>query len=525
MESMEQTFTGNADFGRKVSCLVARNGDLIHKAYIEIDLPALTANSSQTVAWTRNIGHVILDEVSVEIGGTIIDKHYGMWFTIYNELTQVAEKEDGYNVMIGNTASLTTLAATIPATSIYVPLIFWFNRNPGLALPLIALMYHDVKINISFRPAAECYVTLDNNPLTTLPSIQDATLYIDYIFLDAPERRMFSQMNHEYLIEQLQCNGAESYSNSSVRQQLNFSHPTKEIIWVIQPDANVISGVNRWVDFTDNGTGSNPYAGNDPLVDAKVQLNTHDRVTTRTAAYWNLVQPYNHHTRIPSTGIYLYSFALTPENHQPSGTINMSRIENCTINMTLSTGTSPVRIYPYGVNYNVLRVTSGMGGLAIVRPKKYPVSCKQALQEKKPVKILNRIQILVSVPSRALATPSNCGKLLKLQIPSYFRKDVMAQSNTLRYGNNFEDWTICSQVSKHSFDECMRKVQRLYVGACFYFEMRKRQSTPTTLVVKLLERAGIKEHMLTRLFSFKNHFFFNFELSIQFQIDRYCWCV
>jgi hypothetical protein len=364
MESMEQTFTGAPNFGRKSTCLVARNGDLIHKAYLEIDLPPLTANTSQTVAWTRNIGHVIIDEVSVEIGGAIIDKHYGIWFTIFNELTQVSEKEDGYNVMIGNTASLTTLASTIPAATVYIPLIFWFNRNPGSALPLVALMYHDVKINFTFRPVMECYVTSDNNPLLSVPSLQNATLFIDYIFLDAPERRMFSQMNHEYLIEQLQTNGSQSYSNSSIRQTLNFSHPTKELIWYVQPDANVVGGLNRWVDFTDNGTGSNPYAGNDPLVDCKIQLNTHDRITTRAAAYWNLLQPYDRHTRIPSTGIYVYSFALEPEKHQPSGSINFSRIENVTLNMTLSTGTSPVRVNVFGVNMNVLRITSGMGGVA-----------------------------------------------------------------------------------------------------------------------------------------------------------------
>jgi len=364
MESMEQTFTGNADFGRKVTCLVSRNGDLIHKAYLQIDLPPLTANTSGTVAWTRNIGHVLIDELSVDIGGSTIDKHYGIWLTIYNELTQCAEKEDGFNVMIGNVSTLTTLAATIPAASVYVPLQFWFNRNPGLALPLIALMYHDVKINITFRPAVECYVTGDNAPLTTLPVLQNVVLYIDYIFLDAAERRMFSQMNHEYLIEQLQYQGAESYSNSSVRQKLNFSHPCKEIIWIIQPDANVIGGANRWVDFTDNGTGANPYGGNDPMVDGKIQLNTHDRISTRKAAYFNLIQPYQFHTRVPSTGIYVYSFALKPEEHQPSGSINMSRIEGVNLLLNLSTGTSPTRVYPFAVNYNMLRITAGMGGLA-----------------------------------------------------------------------------------------------------------------------------------------------------------------
>jgi len=215
-------------------------------------------------------------------------------------------------------------------------------------------------MKVARRPfmATECYVSIASGgsvgtPLATVPMLQNVSLFLDYIFLDAPERRMFSQMNHEYLIEQLQSNGAESYSNSSIRQKLNFSHPTKELIWVIQPDANVVGGNNRWVDFTDNGNGNHPYAGNDPLVDAKIQLNTHDRITTRKAGYFNMIQPYNHHTRCPATGIYLYSFALEPEKHQPSGSINMSRIEGVTLQMTLSTGTSPVQVYPFGINYNV----------------------------------------------------------------------------------------------------------------------------------------------------------------------------
>ena len=374
MESMEQTLTGTADFGRKVSCLVARNGDLIHKAYLEIDLPALTASSSKLVAWTRNIGHVMIDEVSVEIGGAIIDRHYGQWLTIYNELTQTAEKEDAYSVMIGNTAALTTPASSIPAATLYVPLVFWFARNPGLSLPLIALLHHDVRINISFRPFSELYAqytppsgggvpAFDGSALSTTPSLTNVTLYIDYIFCDAPERRMFAQMNHEYLIEQLQFIGASSESNSAVREKLSFSHPTKELIWVIQPDANVVGGRNRWTDFTDAGTSdANAYAGNDPMVDGKIQLGAHDRITTRKAGYFNLVQPYYSHTRVPSTGIYLYSFALKPEEHQPSGSINMSRIESITLQLTLGTGSSAVRVFPYCVNYNILRITAGMGG-------------------------------------------------------------------------------------------------------------------------------------------------------------------
>ncbi|KAJ3073852.1 hypothetical protein HK102_005924 [Quaeritorhiza haematococci] len=318
MDSMEQTFQGSVDFGRKVTCVVARNGDLVHKGYLQVTLPPLTANTGEEVAWTRNIGHVLIDEITVEIGGSVIDRVTGQYLTIRNELTQSAEKEDRYNVMIGNTVKLTTLASSIE----------------------------------------------DNTPLTSEPSLPSAALFLDYIFLEQDERRSFSQSQHEYLIEQLQFQGAESFTNSAVRSRLNLSHPVKELIWVLQLDSNVINGANRWSDFTDNSTGPNPYAGSDPLSDAKITLNTHDRITTRKASYFNIVQPYFHHTRIPATGIYVYSFALKPEEHQPSGTINMSRIEGTTLNMTLATGTAPVRCYVYGINYNILRITSGMGGLA-----------------------------------------------------------------------------------------------------------------------------------------------------------------
>ena len=228
LESIQQTFNGTVDFGRKVTATISRNGDLIHKMYLQVDLPALT--SGTTTAWTRNIGHVLINNVEIEIGGQRIDKHYGEWLHIWSELTQTAEHEDGYNVMIGNTSELTTQAASIPAARLYVPLQFWFNRNPGLALPLIALQYHEVKVNLEFRPASECTV---GSPTGT-PSLSDASLYVDYVFLDTDERRQFAQVAHEYLIEQLQFTGAESFSNSSVKSKLNFNHPCKDLVWVVQ---------------------------------------------------------------------------------------------------------------------------------------------------------------------------------------------------------------------------------------------------------------------------------------------------
>jgi hypothetical protein len=359
LEAIEQTFNGTVDFGRKVSCTVSRNGDLIHRTYLQLDLPALTGTN---VCWTRNIGHSLIDYVNIEIGGQEIDRHYGDWFNIWNELTQTAEKEDGYSVLIGNTTALTTPSSSIPATTLYVPLQFWFNRNAGLALPLIALQYHEVKFNISFTPAA-------NNTLGTLtsgvPSIGYCSLYIDYVYLDTDERRQFAQVQHEYLIEQLQYTGAESYTNSAIKNKLALNHPCKFLAWVFQLDANVVSGANRWSDYTDSATTTDAfYIGNDPLADAKLQLNGQDRFSVRDAPYFNVVQPYQHFTRCPATGIYVYSFALNPEQHQPSGSVNMSRIDNATLLLDLTTGTASGQLRVYAVNYNVLRIMAGMGGLA-----------------------------------------------------------------------------------------------------------------------------------------------------------------
>jgi len=347
IESIEQTFNGTVDFGRKVSCTVSRNGDLIHKVYLQVTLPQVTA-SSGNVEWCDEVGHNLIDEVSIEIGGQQIDKHYGDWLNIWNELTQTAEKASGYDVMIGNTSDLTTAASSLDETTLYVPLQFWFCRNPGLALPLIALQYHEVKFNISFKSLSQ----LCTGSISGSPSL-NASLYVDYIYLDTDERRQFAQVQHEYLIEQLQFTGSESVSATSFKSKLALNHPCKELIWVCQRDSVVAA--NGWSNYSASGA--------DTVVDAKLQLNGQDRFSTRAGSYFNLVQPYQHHTRIPAVGIYVYSFALNPEQHQPSGTVNMSRIDNATLQLTLaSSAASKLRVY--AVNYNVLRIMAGMGGLA-----------------------------------------------------------------------------------------------------------------------------------------------------------------
>jgi hypothetical protein len=552
VESIEQTFNGQADFGRRVTCTISRNGDLAYRTYLQITLPEIkTSEDGPTHArWLDYPGEQIINCVEVEIGGQRIDRQYGDWMHIWNQLTITASQEKGYNQMVGNTTALTYLATccgepleticdasnkvcgtgcvarnALPASTLYIPLQFWYCTNPGLAIPLIALQYHEVKIVLEMnyldnmlwavtstvdkpdrKDAAGIFAkneaSYQNNCLVC------ASLYVDYVFLDTDERRRMAQNPHEYLIEQLQFTGDQSIGSSSNKIQLNFNHPCKELIWVVQPLCNVdycaafqggtqqnmiygaqpfnytdqLDGLpraafNYRLDLTskkgkvgstfdpeqtgcagpycglhthdpkddakvfgvgvfgddavigDDCTRDTEYAvpasvkmkkmakhphqypgdqtylgvecdscsiqncpnlhcnpalaiaavtvassrdqncwGNNPVVCAKLLLNGQDRFSERLGSYFDLVQPFQHHTSTPATGINVYSFALRPEEHQPSGTCNFSRIDNASIQMVVSANTvragGMANVRVYATNYNVLRIMSGMGGLA-----------------------------------------------------------------------------------------------------------------------------------------------------------------
>jgi len=485
MESIEQTFSGQADFGRRVTCTISRNGDLAYRTYLQVTLPEINQDLKGSAPgvyarWLDFIGEQLVAQVEVEIGGQRIDRQYGDWMHIWNQLTLSKEQQAGYYKMIGNTTQLTYMTDkdfnavsgpcaaggpaqvcaprnALPETTLYVPLLFWFCRNPGLALPLIALQYHEVKINIDFRPIGECLWAVGAMSGANAKSVSQAyqqslvaaSLYVDYIFLDTDERRKMAQNPHEYLIEQLQFTGDESVGSSSNKIKLNFNHPCKELVWVVQPDANVdycssleadsllfktlgaqpfnytdaidalpnaihafggsvanASVINASGLFqmaggagVDGGLLGTPQLGNgtadadkgstlsdagtfvlseaaldmhcwgeNPVVTAKLQLNGQDRFSEREGSYFDVVQPFQHHTRAPDCGINVYSFALRPEEHQPSGSCNFSRIDNAVLQLVLSSGTvsgvNTAKVRVYAVNYNVLRVMSGMAGVA-----------------------------------------------------------------------------------------------------------------------------------------------------------------
>ena len=323
MECIEQSFNGVANFGSRVSCVVSRNGDLVHRMWLEAKV---TPNSASNV----EIGNALIKSAEVEIGGQRVDKQYGTWMTMWSELSLPAGQRDGYNLLVGKGAS--------SEVTVRVPLQFWFCRNPGCALPLIALQYHEVRVNIEFNSAAASATTSNKG-------ISNAKLWVDYIYLDTDERRRFAQVSHEYLIEQVQHTGVEAVTAAAQKIRLNFNHPVKELVWGVQ-----------------QGT-------KDTVLDAetdevKLQLNGHDRFATRPSDYFRYVQPYQHHTNIPTDAakiVNVYSFALRPEEHQPSGTCNFSRIDNATLNLTPSAAGN---LWVFAHSYNVLRVMSGMGGLA-----------------------------------------------------------------------------------------------------------------------------------------------------------------
>jgi len=470
VESIEQTFNGVAGFGRKATVTLQRNGDLISNTYLRVTLPAATGAAPW--AWVHKVGHALIQSVELNIGGTKIDKQYTDWFNIWADLSNKVGQSRGFNKLIGNVPELTELALTHGENVLYVPLMFFFNRNDGLALPLIALQYHDVRFEFEFRRLSELIVG-------TQPIIGDlvtASLFVDYVYLDAEERKKFATSSHEYLIEQVQFTGDESVTGLNVKPRLNLNHPVKALYWVMKlgkftagstylaygADIEAVrllatkrfclavaaylgTGAGTTLDLSGNNlkaaaalsaglttkltaaravavsserldvdniviTGdllsvedlSTPVvtlllasghtrvtvgdgaAASDvvvrdwanygqtldrkenPIKDVLLQLNGHDRFSLRDSNYFNYVQPWQHHSNTPADGVNMYSFALNPEDHQPSGTCNMSRIDNATLNLTLKANTpvSDTKLSIYALSYNVFRVVAGMGGLA-----------------------------------------------------------------------------------------------------------------------------------------------------------------
>ena len=494
IETIEHSFIGNPTFDKRSTVRITRNGDLVTRMYLQVTLNRVDPEGTN-FAWVRRIGHAIIREVEVEIGGTKVDRQYGTWLDIWYELARHGDHERGYDRMIGDINLLTGYNDEIkPEYTLYIPLQFWFNKFVGLAIPLIALQYHDVNINVDFEERDLLAVRDCNFDMNNL-IIKNASILVDYVYLDTEERRRFAQVAHEYLIEQVQWNGIELVNDIASRYRLDFNHPVKEIFWAMK-NGNYITGKNfvyytngdwiiedaacliieksisigndptdivggTWIEvlsneistigtfnITNKSTESiyiNPeslkvgeygitdkinaditiqiddtiscqnvvtsltirdlsisvenmedtrfnvcdpivYQFNNygimidgtinPVESGLLHLNGHERFDRREGAWYNYVQPEMHHSNTPADGINVYSFSIYPEEHQPSGTANLSRIESTDLflrfvdptdendNPSINLINEDNRLFIYGTNYNILRIMSGLSGLA-----------------------------------------------------------------------------------------------------------------------------------------------------------------
>jgi hypothetical protein len=374
-ESQPMYFDGSPNFGKRITCNIPRRGDLLGRVILEVTLPALTYSDGCTpVKWVNSIGHALIQEVSVEIGEVEIDKQTGEWMEIWSRYVVTDSQKQGFYNMIGKVDNYNPSQGM---GKLYIPLQFWFCRNPGSFLPLLALQYHQVRINMTLRPLNELIhpdpASVGNPAVSCIPVYNSANnpidlmLYGDYVYLDTEERRRFVSTAHEYLIEQIQYTSAISIPAAATTTTIpiEFNHPIKEFFWYIKRDY-MINNL-EWFNFSSLGIYESGVR-TDLMNAAVIQFDGFDRFNKRDAGYFRLVQPYQHHSVIPSESfIYSYSIALRPEEAQPTGSVNASRIDSLVFQIDLNTTTTPPRgnshAVIYAINNNVFRVVDGFGGL------------------------------------------------------------------------------------------------------------------------------------------------------------------
>jgi hypothetical protein len=503
VEAIEQIVNGDFSFGNNLSSTIAKNGDLITKMYIKCDV-SLTGTDGN-FAWINKLGHALIEEVELLIGGNRIDKQYSEWLNIWYELARNVSQDKGYDMMIGNNSDMTELSTDSKSATLYIPLKFYFNKFNGLAIPLISLQYHDVRVDFKLRSSDQ--LIIKESKAVVSASISNISLLVNFVFLDSVERKRFASSQHEYLIEQIQVSNNEKVNLEENIYKLNFSHPCKSLYWMVQ-NGNFISGksflgytpeskyiyrsgyadlnldlikycsvryvlsqvysLDGKVKLSLNGSGvesvssvvstvetvynhhsitlgdvvikanynsltnidninntaecdsnnidnwelvtgmsidniSTPvdelmsgftrtsdslnignsdfdiivYQWNNfgkyldysynPVLTSLLKLNGHERFAEQSGEFFNYLQPYETHKSTPKDGINLFSFALNPLEHQPSGTCNFSRIDNTSLSIKFDSdiiNVSGTKLVIFVLNYNILRVMNGLAGIS-----------------------------------------------------------------------------------------------------------------------------------------------------------------
>jgi hypothetical protein len=386
IESIPIEFDGTPDFGRRISCIIPRKAELLNALFLEVDLPALPPDTTQNPPveryWVNDIGHALIEEVSIEIGDKEIDKHTGAWLHNWSSFTVPADKRTAFNTMIGHSDVFPATSTSQPQRLI-IPLQFWFCNTIGESLPLVALQAHPVRLILKLAPFQNLWwssalgPTPAPGPCPTMEPVAPTRIQLfgDYIFLEAPERHRFAAAEHEYLITQLQYSPRQSIPAGTLTANvpLTFNHACTEFIWTIQQTR--MAAAHEWFNYSNRlnaGTGEVGVTLTDPLNTAVLRLDGYERFQARQAPHFRITQPYQRHTVVPAGAndyIYDYSFSLKPEAEQPSGSLNASKIDDITLHLTFPAGQPSAYeriVIVYTQNYNVLRIVGGLGGLGFI---------------------------------------------------------------------------------------------------------------------------------------------------------------
>lgn len=387
-------------------------------------------------SWLPKIGLRLIDSIDISIGGQVIDKLNSDMLNIWYELTVSPNQINTFNSIIGNIPKLNTYNTNKKESySLYIPLPFWFSKYTGISLPALALRYHDIQVNLKLKELSECCMIetienklSDNININERISILNASLYIDYVYIDQEERKKFGRYSLEYLIDQHQYLPVNNINSFNINQLLYFVNPIKELLWtcqtkvwdryefvkiykftainnlmnekikliidnkhLIKKDDNIriynskyYNNTYKVIDTDETTiTINSDYIINDygyveiintiysenTIDTLTITFNTAERISARDGMYYNLIQPWKHHSNIPSPGIYLFSFALNPEDYQPSGSCNMGLLDanQAFININplfFEYMDKNVSINFYARSINILKITEGMASLA-----------------------------------------------------------------------------------------------------------------------------------------------------------------
>ena len=377
MAMTEMTTAGDTGWGGLCRIALDGRGDLVHDCFLSVELPALSVTGpgpSPLVQWCPKLGHALVEYVELAIGGEVIERQTGEFMEVFTQLTMTADRKHGYNNMIGHKGSLLNPAASIGPQLLYIPLGFWFCNRSGCALPLLAIQCQEVEIRVKFRQAAELYQTNDAANVVTCGALENVSLFANYVYLSEPERRMFLNNELNYLMEQVQINEpAEIGGPNGTTFDLDFAHPVKELFFVCQrtqarsSEFATQSGYPNYNDRFNYSSSAVVGQGSNMVDRIYLKINGMDVADSSDPQFFNLYQPWRYHTGAPDVGVFCYSFALKPEDFQPSGHADFTRFQTANLKIEFNDAVSPpcyVSVYAWG--YNVLTVKGGQAALEYV---------------------------------------------------------------------------------------------------------------------------------------------------------------